>query len=213
MANWCDTEYAFEGSKKDTEELAKVMKGLLAKKRRGGKDSWKAKPEWLGYVAKDLLGEKSLDEEDCRGSFYISKEEEPKKNGKAWVVRLSASTAWRNQNWLFKELADKFNLKLYWQSSEFNEDYWETNDTDGKYFSDRYYLETCEDGCYYATEKEVKKSIAIECGIKAKKNEDLKTYIDRVNAEEEVVLNIQTCEVVDDDSDDEDEGVEEFFKD
>jgi hypothetical protein len=78
-------------------------------------------------------------------------------------------------------LAENFpDIKIYWIVEESEEEIYATNDKEGKYFSDRFYVDTCIDGDYqmnyFTNEESMYKWIADITKNRVKTPEEVKVF-------------------------------------
>jgi hypothetical protein len=133
MANMASVAYAIEGPQKDLEEIL----GAICLAITDGK-------YWDEYSTCLHLGftEKELEDKRLGGDMN----DEPEiVNG---VLRLSAEERWGLQD--FEQLLrQKFpNIKVYWQVEECGCEVYCTNDKEGKYFPEKYWVDTAQDDIY-----------------------------------------------------------------
>lgn len=143
MANWAYTSYVIEGPK---EVLQKIEQAILHHPVSEGADE-----HWEGDVLNAL------------GCKWVSRDDDREKgkymrgfiNEKPWwadedyaVLRFDAEEAWGATD--FNEvLKENFpEIKVFYSVEEQGEGVFFTNDKEGKYFPDRFYVDTCIDGNY-----------------------------------------------------------------
>ena len=157
MPNWASTSYRIEGRKED---LVKVRDAIKKARAMSNKDISKG---WEGYVV-ELLGatKKQIDTNYLRGfiEFY-----EIDNN----VLRIDAEEAWGATDFRHV-LADIMpQLSIYFIVEECGCEVYATNDKEGKYFPERFYLDTCINGIcrsdYFETEEEVLNNVAEMLGL------------------------------------------------
>ena len=134
MANWASTAYAIEGPVEILERIKKAIMDAIIDKRNFY-DEYKALVN-LGYstlgLDECLLGGNITDEPDLNDG----------------VLRFWAEERWGLQN--FNVLLEKLfpEIKVYWVVEESGCEVYCTNDKEGKYFPDRYWVDTCVDDNY-----------------------------------------------------------------
>lgn len=106
MANNCFTSYRFYG------ERAEELYNDIQKVQDNHKDDI---PTWCKYVATDILG--YTEEQIEKGSIYV--------RGQIFlldacqdVCSIDTDTAWTPCGQLFRELAEKYELNVYWMADE-----------------------------------------------------------------------------------------------
>ena len=164
MANWASTSYAIEGPKEVLEEIKKaIVKAVKTKDNRY--EEYKA-CEYLGF------DEGAMDKA-CLGGII---EEEPTYNGD--TLRINAEERWGLQD--FAELLEKKfpDIKVYWIVEEPGCEVYCTNDREGKYFPERYWVDTAQDNIYqseyFKTEEDMYKWLNEKYGVKSE--EEVKAW-------------------------------------
>ena len=141
MPNWCTTDIVMVGTKENVNKLYDDLRRQQAVSRKGTtEDQWSFlnHGNWLGYVVQELLG-KNWEEMDCRGTVESVDTPTPMEDGSGdWRLQMLWVVAWCPCYQLQKELAAKYGLKLYFLAEEGGNLVYETNDTDGYWFSGRY---------------------------------------------------------------------------
>jgi hypothetical protein len=157
MANMASVAYAIEGSEKSlTEILGAICLAMTDKKH------------WTEYKACEHLGfsEQELDGKRLGGEI----DDDPTlENG---VLRFYAEERWGLQD--FEELLiQKFpDIKVYWVVEEPGCEVYCTNDKEGRYFPERYWVDTAQDDIYdseyFKTEEAMYKWLNEKYGVKSK---------------------------------------------
>ena len=140
MPNWCSTAYVIEGDAKEVNNLYELMKGLQERKEPSVENGFGT--TWLGGLV-DALG-KDWNNVSCRGDWSNLE-----KNGD--TLRFTTETAWASCNEVFDLACEKFpSLHYYYQAEEPGCVIYETNDSEGTYFPDKYIVDLCTaDNEYY----------------------------------------------------------------
>lgn len=141
MANWASTSYAIEGP---IETLKKIENAILHHNvLNGSSDTW----EGNVLIALDIDCEKEVVNNHkpyLRGFI----QDDPWWDADDTVLRLCAEEAWETTDF-YKLLENKFpEIKVYWSTEEIDNSFFATNDAEGKYFKDRFYVDTCIHGNY-----------------------------------------------------------------
>lgn len=149
MANWASTSYRIEGSKSDLERVFGVIddfiKGRVASTRED------ATADWEGNIVKALGAmDEEIDNNYLRGFI-----QDYELDGD--TIRIEAEEAWGATDFrhVLRKLMPK--LAIYYIVEESGCEVYATNDVDGKYFTERFYVDACIDGDYrneYYTNKE-----------------------------------------------------------
>lgn len=173
MPNWCFTYYAAEGPKDQLQKLSDTMTRLAAMPSPGLIENGFGS-SWLGNLVMEL-GVDPLTQSNfrCRGEYYNVD------LNQSGYLTFDTMTAWCEADSTRHLIEEKFpGVHLYFISEEFGCNYWETNDVEGKYFSERYYFgaenfDDENDGNYYDTLPEL-----IEAVEKATGESGLQTFED-----------------------------------
>lgn len=149
MANWATVQYVIEGSKED---LFKIDDAI-------GIDL--EKDVWEGNVLTSLgMSQEEVNDYSLRGFIQDSFQEHET------VLKIYAEEAWNLTE--FKDCLKKLfpNITIYWYIEEPGYEIYETNDIEGKYFSDRFILfaET-NDPEYFESEDRLFEYLKKESGI------------------------------------------------
>ena len=173
MPNWCFTNYVIEG---DKEEIADLMQKLESLEQRDiplvengfGKN-------WLGCVIVLFAGD--WNDFDCRGNFM-----ELERLGDT-TLRFDTETAWSEMSDVWKFVCGKYkSLKYCFLAEEPGCCYYATNDTDRKYFPDRFFVEQgdMERQCH-ESEQSLFRDISERTGVEIKSLKKLQKVIDAYN--------------------------------
>lgn len=142
MPNWCSTAYAIEGDANELQSLYELMKKLQERQEPSVPNGFGT--TWLGCLV-DALGE-NWEKVYCRGSWY-----DLEFNGK--VLTFNTETAWSPCNKTLDEVCKKYpTLSYLYRSEEPGMVLYYTNDEEGRFFSDRFYVEVCTPEEEYYTE-------------------------------------------------------------
>lgn len=131
MANWCLSEYVIEGDAKELKNLYDLMSGLQERKEPTIRNGFGT--AWLGCLV-DALG-RSWEEVSCRGSWYNLDFD-----GNA--LSFNTETAWSPCGEVLDLVCEKYpTLRYYYRSEEPGNALYCTNDREGRYFTDRFYVD------------------------------------------------------------------------
>lgn len=170
MPNWCDTEYIVTGPKEQLERLFNIMNNLENMPDPGLIDN-DFGSSWLGNLVM-ALGKDPDTIGRCRGTWYGLELKEDR-------LIFWTCTAWCEADDTRHLLESCFpNLTFYFMSEELGCDYWATNDINGKFFQDRYYLYTHEDGSFWYSDI----AFLLDYVEEFTHTSGLETYQDCVNA-------------------------------
>ena len=150
MPNWCDTIYKCVGDPKEVRLLYKIIKANDKRKNPRVKNGFGKL--WLGCII-DSLGE-DWEKHRCRGSIYNYQLD-------GNVLTLWQNTAWCEQEGFRECIEKKYpSIKVYYREEEPGCDVFCTNDVNGDYFPDRYFLDSYDDPLYYETIEEAAESVS-----------------------------------------------------
>ena len=157
MANMASVSYAIEGSQKSLEEIFGAICLAIDVDHH----------HWEEYQTCINLGFTPEEIEDKRLGGEIS---DTPSLGQG-VMRFSTEERWGLQD--FEELLrQKFtDIKVYWIVEECGCEVYYTNDREGKYFSDRYWVDTAQDDIYqseyFKTEEDMYEWLNEKYGVKS----------------------------------------------
>ena len=148
MPNWCSSSYVLVGSADEVKKLYGIMKKLERRKKAFVENGFGI--TWLGCLV-DALGE-DWKKVSCRGEWNAVC-----KRGN--TLRFTTETAWGPCNETLDLVCEKFpSLRYYYQTEEPGMGIYETNDSESRYFPDKFRAEvyTLEDEYYseYFTNRE-----------------------------------------------------------
>lgn len=152
MSNTCFTTYkVVSENKKDVTKLFKTIKRLDGRKTPLVKNGWYDPKLWLGCLVKALGGDPQ--KVYCRGTitFYEMGDD---------VLTLNTETAWAEMSETRHFIESCFpGMKIYYIEEESGCERFYTNDSEGIYFKDRYYLDGFDDSEYFETLEEAAKYV------------------------------------------------------
>lgn len=140
MANWASTTYAIEGSE---ETLEKINQAILHPAVNENSSEG-----WEGDVL-NALGIEWKQPSPDGGGYYMRGfiQDEPYWDDDSYnVLRFYAEEAWGATDF-HKVLEENIpGIRVYYEVEEEGMEIYATNDKEGKYFSERYYVDACIDG-------------------------------------------------------------------
>ena len=147
MSNTCFTTYkVVSENKKDVTKLFKTIKRLDGRKTPLVKNGWYDPKLWLGCLVKALGGDPN--KVYCRGTITFYEMEDD-------VLTLHTETAWAEMSETRHFIESCFpGMKIYYIEEESGCEIFNTNDSEGLYFKDRYYLDGFDDSEYFETVEE-----------------------------------------------------------
>lgn len=140
MANWASTSYRIKGSESELRKIFNVIEDFITGKNEPVEKN--ASREWEGNIVKALGATKEqMEKYYLRGFIY---EYEFKNN----ILSIEAQEAWGATDFrhILRQLMPELNI--YFVVDEPDCEVYATNDADGKYFSERFYVDACVDGNY-----------------------------------------------------------------
>ena len=172
MANWASTSYRIEGSKSDLERVFGVIddfiKGRVASTRED------ATADWEGNIVKALGAmDEEIDNNYLRGFI-----QDYELDGD--TIRIETEEAWGATD--FRHVLGKLmpNLTIYYIVEEAGYDVFATNDTDGKYYPERYlvdaYVKDVDYYEYFETDKQMKSFVSSLLEKKDFTEEDIEAW-------------------------------------
>lgn len=172
MANWASTSYRIEGSKSDLERVFGVIddfiKGRVASTRED------ATADWEGNIVKALGAmDEEIDNNYLRGFI-----QDYELDGD--TIRIEAEEAWGATD--FRHVLGKLmpDLTIYYIVEEAGCEVFATNDTDGKYYPERYlvdaYVKDTDYYEYFETEKQMKSFVSSLLEKKDFTEEDIEAW-------------------------------------
>lgn len=152
MSNTCFTTYkVVSENKKDVTKLFKTIKRLDGRKTPLVKNGWYDSKLWLGCLVKALGG--NPNKVYCRGTITFYEMEDD-------VLTLNTETAWAEMSETRHFIESCFpGMKIYYIEEESGCERFYTNDSEGIYFKDRYYLDGFDDSEYFETLEEAAKYV------------------------------------------------------
>ena len=152
MSNTCFTTYkVVSENKKDVTQLFKTIKRLDGRKTPLVKNGWYDPKLWLGCLVKALGGDPQ--KVYCRGTITFYEMEDD-------VLTLNTETAWAEMSETRHFIESCFpGMKIYYIEEESGCERFYTNDSEGIYFKDRYYLDGFDDSEYFETLEEAAKYV------------------------------------------------------
>lgn len=196
MSNTCFTTYkVVSENKKDVTKLFKTIKRLDGRKTPLVKNGWYDPKLWLGCLVKALGGDPN--KVYCRGTITFYELEDD-------VLTLNTETAWAEMAETRHFIESCFpGMKIYYIEEESGCERFNTNDSEGIYFNDRYYLDGFEESEYFETlaeaAKYVKEIVGHEVEATFKAIEDaLNAYMEEHEDDDDCYFYFHEFEVVDD---------------
>lgn len=177
MANWASTSYAIEGSKSDLERMFNVINDFVKSNVKPVEAN--ASKEWEGNIVKALgASEEQMKNNYLRGFIQTYEIIDG-------VLYIEAEEAWGATD--FRHLLAKLmpKLTIYYIVEECGCEVYATNDCDGKYFTESYYVDICIDGDYFSKYFDTEKQVLAYVAQLLKKESVTMKDIDEWNEEQD----------------------------
>lgn len=147
MSNTCFTTYKIVGKKESVAKLHKTIKDLDDRKTPLVENQWYHPKGWLGCLIAALGG--NPEEVLCRGTIthYELKDD---------VLTVNVESAWTEMDETRHYIKACFpDLRIYYFEEEEGCEIFNTNDAEGVFFWERYYLDSSDVVRYFCTLQEV----------------------------------------------------------
>lgn len=177
MANWASTSYAIEGNKSDLERMFNVINDFVKSNVKPVEAN--ASKEWEGNIVKALGASKEQMKNNYLRGFIQTYEIID------GVLYIEAEEAWGATD--FRHLLAKLmpELTIYYIVEECGCEVYATNDCDGKYFTESYYVDICIDGDYFSKYFDTEKQVLAYVAQLLKKESVTMKDIDEWNEEQD----------------------------
>ncbi len=150
MPNWCDTTYKCVGDLKEVRSFYKIIEKNAKRKTPRVKNGFGVL--WLGCII-DALGY-DWEQYRCRGEILDYDLSEN-------LLTIYQNTAWCEQEGFREVIEKKFpSIKVYYKEEECGCEVYHTNDTAGRFFPERFFLDNYDEPLYYETIEEAAESIS-----------------------------------------------------
>lgn len=177
MANWASTSYAIEGSKSDLARVSNVINSFMKGNTKPVEAN--ASKEWESNIVKALgASEEQMKNNYLRGFIQTYEIIDG-------VLYIEAEEAWGATD--FRHLLAKLmpKLTIYYIVEECGCEVYATNDCDGKYFTESYYVDICIDGDYFSEYFDTEKQVLAYVAQLLKKESVTMKEIDEWNEEQD----------------------------
>lgn len=172
MANWASTSYRIEGSKEDLEKVYNVIDEFMSERRKPVEVD--ASNEWEGNIVRAL----GATDEQMKNNYLRGFIEEYEMDGD--IIRIEAEEAWGTTD--FRHVLAQLmpELTIYYIVEEPGCEVYATNDADGKYFPERFYVDAYVNGDYqseyFDTEEQAMTYVANLLGKKEVSKNELENW-------------------------------------
>lgn len=191
MANWASTSYRIEGSKEDLEKVYNVIDEFMSERRKPVVVD--ASNEWEGNIIRAL----GATDEQMKNNYLRGFIEEYEMDGD--IIRIEAEEAWGTTD--FRHVLAQLmpELTIYYIVEEPGCEVYATNDVDGKYFPERFYVDAYVNGDYqseyFETEEQAMTYVANLLGKKEVSKNELENW-NECHEEDDNFIYIHEFEIV-----------------
>lgn len=140
MANWASTSYRIEGSKENLEKVYNVIDEFMSERRKPVQVD--ASNEWEGNIIRAL----GATDEQMKNNYLRGFIEEYEMDGD--IIRIEAEEAWGTTDFRYVLAQLMPELTIYYIVEEPGCEVYATNDAEGKYFPERFYVDAYVNGDY-----------------------------------------------------------------
>jgi hypothetical protein len=173
MPNWCCTNYVIEGDKREVKDLLEKLESLEKMEKPLVENGFGKK--WLGCVVALFGGD--IQKIRCRGEFEALDYLEPE-NGDAQLSFFETS-AWSEMSEVWELVCSRYKtLKYYFQAEEPGCGYAATNDKAGRYFPDKFCVQTEKTVDYIVSEKVLFETVKKHTGTEVYSIEDAEKAVE-----------------------------------
>lgn len=172
MANWASTSYRIEGSKENLEKVYNVIDEFMSERRKPIEVNTSS--EWEGNIIRAL----GATDEQMKNNYLRGFIEEYEMDGD--IIRIEAEEAWGTTD--FRQVLAQLmpELTIYYIVEEPGCEVYATNDADGKYFPERFYVDAYVNGDYqseyFETEEQAMTYVANLLGKKEVSKNELENW-------------------------------------
>ena len=192
MANWATTSYRIEGGKSDLERVYGVIDDFITEKQTPVSET--ASKEWEGNIAKAL----GATDEQMKNHYLRGFIQDYEMDG--GTIRIEAEEAWGATDFRHVLRALIPGLSIYFIVEEPGCEVYATNDAEGKYFTDRFYVDTCVNGNYesdyFETEERAMAYVADLLGLEKASKAKLESWNEEHEDDEDFIC-IHEFKIVD----------------
>lgn len=168
MSNLNTTDYTLYGNKENVTRLYNDLKNTvdIDRSKESKPFTFLGNSYWLGYIKKTLLPDVQEDL-PARGEITWMEEYIDYHDNNMASFKLTTETAWVACSELMDKIAEKYDLQLFYYSEEPGCGIFETNDTEGQFYSFRYMVDSEQDGIeYYESFEQISEAIENMTGIR-----------------------------------------------
>lgn len=191
MANWASTSYRIEGSKEDLEKVYNVIDEFMSERRKPVQVD--ASNEWEGNIIRAL----GATDEQMKNNYLRGFIEEYEMDGD--IIRIEAEEAWGTTDFRYVLAQLMPELTIYYIVEEPGCEVYATNDAEGKYFPERFYVDAYVNGDYqseyFDTEEQAMTYVANLLGKQEVRKNELENW-NECHEEDDNFIYIHEFEIV-----------------
>lgn len=191
MANWASTSYRIEGSKEDLEKVYNVIDEFMSERRKPVQVD--ASNEWEGNIIRAL----GATDEQMKNNYLRGFIEEYEMDGD--IIRIEAEEAWGTTDFRYVLAQLMPELTIYYIVEEPGCEVYATNDAEGKYFPERFYVDAYVNGDYqseyFDTEEQAMTYVANLLGKQEVSKNELENW-NECHEEDDNFIYIREFEIV-----------------
>lgn len=190
MSNLNTTDYTLYGNKENVTRLYNDLKNTvdIDRSKESKPFTFLGNSYWLGYIKKTLLPDVQEDL-PARGEITWMEEYIDYHDNNMASFKLTTETAWVACSELMDKIAEKYDLQLFYYSEEPGCGIFETNDTEGLFYSFRYMVDSEEDGIeYYESFEQVADVIENKTGIRLNDISEADERLSAFNNDESFII-------------------------
>lgn len=190
MSNLNTTDYTLYGNKENVTRLYNDLKNTvdIDRSKESKPFTFLGNSYWLGYIKKTLLPDVQEDI-PARGEITWMEEYIDYHDNNMASFKLTTETAWVACSELMDKIAEKYDLQLFYYSEEPGCGIFETNDTEGLFYSFRYMVDSEEDGIeYYESFEQVADVIENKTGIRLNDISEADERLSAFNNDESFII-------------------------
>ena len=171
MPNWCYTVCKVSGSQEEVQDFASKLKYLEELPESLVKNGFGK--TWLGNLV--TLFNEDWNEISCRGEWTDVELDDNE-------LTIWMETAWSPPFSLFEMIESKYDtIKIYYLADEWDMNYHITNDSEGKYFTERYFLADNDGSLYHDTLEDLLKDFNSKFDTSFTTYEEVEDFVEKHN--------------------------------
>lgn len=190
MSNQCFSGYSIVGNKKIIEKLHGEFKKVLKKDRSKYNDqrgTYLSNSNWLGWLTIDLLHlDPEVDNVYCRGTVCDFDEDITLCDDDKAYFQLTTVSAWVPMNRLFSIIEEVYGVEVLFIADELGCGLSCTNDIEGRFYTDRYIVDSDIDMDYFEDFERLAAFIEGEAGERPTSFDDISNILEKHGISERI---------------------------